>query len=335
MTDVEVTIAICSHNRTEGLRECLDSLIKQETIGLFRFEIVVVHTGSPGTSEVIEEFSRASDIPVRGILQKQGGAVVARNRGIDEARGEWIALFDDDQVAEPQWIRELWLVARDKDSKSVGGLLHLRLPEGCTLNLTKRCRRMLGETVMWDSVQPYTRQEGPGSGNQMIHRSVFKQVGMYDLSFALRGYDTDMYRRIRMAGIESWFAPKAVGYHVIPADRLEDDFFKETSLHNGWSFARRDRLEKGIVFISLTAAMRTIQAIVINVPRLCWQIGTGSQEQILEGRIRLWRAEGYLRSTLYNIAPGLFRRSSFFKQYEFRAEKRFPPTKIGTDIAAI
>ncbi len=331
MSKVEVTIAICSHNRTEGLRDCLESLIRQEANGLFRFEIIVIHTGSRGTPEVIDEMSRNANCDVRGILQEHGGAVTARNRCITESRGEWIALFDDDQIAEPQWIRELWIVARDKNVKSVGGKLHLKLPDGCDRILTKRCRRMLGETVMWDSVQPYTRQEGPGSGNQMIHRDVFAKVGLYDQSFTLRGYDTDMYRRIREAGFVSWFSPKAIGYHVIPAERLHDDFFKETSLHNGWSFARRDLLEKGTVFASCTAIMRAAQALTVNTVRLWWTQCTGDREQILDGRIRLWRAEGYVRSVLYRLLPQVFPQTSFFKSYEFRAEKRFPPTNKKLD----
>lgn len=328
MSKVDVTIAICSHNRTDGLKVCLESLIKQETNGLFNYEIVIAHTGSQGTAEVIEEMAARSPVPVRGIHRPHAGAVVARNCGVTEAKGEWIALFDDDQIAEPQWLRELWLVARDNNVKSVGGLLHLMLPADCTRNMTYRCRRMLGETVQWQSAQPYTRQEGPGSGNQMIHRDVFDKVGFYDESFTLRGYDTDMYRRIREAGFESWFAPKAVGYHVIPASRLQDPFFKETSLHNGWSFARRDYLERGAVLTCTTAALRAAQAILINAPRLAIDKCLGDQEKILDGRIRLWRAEGYVRSVLYALAPGLFKQTKFFGTYEFRAEKRFPRTKL-------
>lgn len=333
MADVDVTVAICTHNRTEGLRECLESLIRLDTQGMFRFEIVVIHTATPGTPEAIEEFAAKSDVPVRGFHQTHGGAVVARNRGLQEAKGEWIALFDDDQVAEPQWLLAMLKVAKEKDAKSVGGLLHLRLPEGCDRKFTERCRRMLGETVQWDTVQKYTRQEGPGSGNQMIHRSVFDKVGLYDESFTLRGYDTDMYRRIREAGYESWFAPDAVGYHVIPAERLTDAFFKETSLHNGWSFGRRDFLEKGGLFASRVAVLRSIQACCFNSIRLAFARVFGDQEQILEGRIRLWRAEGYVRSTLYNLLPNVFTQPKFFKQYEFRAEKRFPKKDLNKTVA--
>ena len=330
MSKVDISIAICSHNRPEGLRDCLESLILQDTGNLFRYEIVVVHTNSPGTVQVIEQIAAKSTVTVRGILQQHQGTVVARNRGIKESHGDWIAMFDDDQVAEPQWLRELWLVAKEHRSKSVGGLLHLRLPPGCDRRLSQRCRRMLGETVMWETAKPYTRQEGPGTGNQMIHRSVIEQVGDFDQSFVLRGHDTDLYRRIRTAGFESWFSPKAVGYHVIPQYRLEDSFFKETSLHNGWSFARRDGLERGWIVALGLALLRSIQCIAVNVPRLALAKISRDAEKVLDAKIRIWRAEGYVRSVLYFIAPFLFVQKSFFRKYEFRGERHFPPSSAAT-----
>jgi glycosyltransferase involved in cell wall biosynthesis len=324
MDNVDVSIAICSHNRPDGLRDCLRSLINQDTGGKFTYEIVVVHTASPGTAEVIEEARQAARVPVRGIHQPHRGAVVARNRSLAESRGEWIALFDDDQTAEPYWLKELWILAHEKNVLSVGGALDLRLPEGCDRRFPPVCRRMLGETVAWDTPRPYTRREGPGCGNQMLHRSVFEAVGVFDDSFSLRGHDTDLYRRIRMAGIESWFTPKALGHHVIPPRRLEDAFFQETSLHTGWSFARRDQLECGAGFALGMAAARVGQALLVNAPRLAAALLGGDHEKILAARIRLWRAEGYVRSTLYMLAPRCFQQRRFFARFEFRADKRLP-----------
>lgn len=323
----DVSIVLCTHNRPDLLREALASLVAQETHGKFTFEIVVIHTNSPGTLEVVEELSREAGFPVRPVFQSHRGQVVARNRGLAEARGEWIANFDDDQVASPCWLRELWETAHEKRCRSVGGALRLRLPAGCQRRFTPLVERVLGATVNWDTVRPYTRREGPGSGNQMIHRSVFEELGTYDPSFTLRGYDTDMYRRMRMAGVESWFNPRASGEHVIPAERLNDSFFRETSLHNGWSFARRDRLERGRLANLVLAAARLAQALLVGLPRLAWTRWGGDPERLLDARIRLWRAQGYLRSTLYWLAPRWFPQEQFFARHEFRAEKRFPPAK--------
>lgn len=323
MANIDVSIVMCTHNRAAMLRDALDSLMGQQTDGRFTYEIVLVHTASPdGTLSVIDQARQRSHVPIVDVHEPRPGQVVARNVGLETARGKWIAHFDDDQVAEPDWLKELLALARDKNVKSVGGALYLRLPDGCRRKLRPDCRRALGESVDWTTARAYTRNEGPGTGNQMVHRSVFEVVGKYDESFSLRGYDTDMYRRIREAGFDSWFAPRAIAYHVTPAERLDEEYFRETSLHNGWLFARRDRVEWGAAATVALMCARFAKMALIGVPRLAWARLTGDREQMLEGRVRLWRAEGYTRNVLYESQPRLFRQQAFFSRYEFRAEKR-------------
>ena len=321
MKSIDVSIVICSYKRPDMLRDALDSLIVQQTDGRFSYEIVVVINDLPdGTQAVIDEANRSAQVPVRSVLEPRRGQVPARNRGIAEARGEWIANFDDDQIAEPTWLKELLAIAQQTGARSVGGALDLLLPEDCDLELTQFCRRMLGASVDWDTPRPYTRREGPGTGNLMLHRSIFEKVGVYDESFTLRGYDTDLYRRIREAGLESWFTPKALAHHVTPASRLTDKYFRETFLHNGWSFARRDQAERSLPRVLMTLTARLGQAVCINLPRRAWAWLRRDRAKSLEARCRLWRAEGYTRCVLYSLAPKVFSQRGFFSRFEFRAE---------------
>jgi len=322
-TNIDISVVMCTYNRPDMLRDALESLAGQETDGLFTYEIVVVYGGKEEMSlPVIEQIAAATDVPVRGIHEPRRGQVIARNRALDEARGAWLAHFDDDQIADCRWLVELLTTAREKNARVVGGALFLKLPEGCQRELTGQCRRMLGESVNWDEVQEYSRKEGPGTGNVMFHSSVFDEVGRFDESFQLRGYDTDLYRRVRDADIDAWFTPRAIAYHVTPSSRLEDDYFRETSLHNGWSFARRDALEWGRLGALGVLIARVGQATVFHLPRLAMAHLSGSRERILTARIRLWRVEGYARCVLYSLAPKLFSQRGFFSRFEFRAEQR-------------
>jgi glycosyltransferase involved in cell wall biosynthesis len=322
MSEVDVSIVVCTHNRAAMLREALDSLVRQETDGQFRYEVVVVHTASSdGTLGVIDEISAKAAVLVRAVHQPHQGQVVARNRGIREARGEWIANFDDDQTAEPTWLKELLALAHEKNCRSLGGAMRLRLPKGHERPLSYSCQRTLGASVNWTVPTLYTRKDGPGSGNQLLHRSVYDEVGMYDEAYTLRGYDTDHYRRIREAGIESWFAPRAVAYHIIPESRMTDEYFRETSLHNGWAFARRDQQERGTLSMLATMVARILHAAGFTVPNLIKSHCLRREDGILDGRTRLWKLEGYIRSALYAAAPKLFQQRGFFSRFEFRAER--------------
>jgi len=97
-----VSVVIPTFNRGPRIQATLDSVIAQTLAPL---EIVVVDDGSTdGTSDWIEEhFGDA----VRVVRQKNGGVARARNRGWREAKGEWIAFLDHDDLFHPDKLATL------------------------------------------------------------------------------------------------------------------------------------------------------------------------------------------------------------------------------------
>lgn len=94
MSDPLVTVVIPVYNHEAYVLETLDSVFSQT----FRnFEVIVVNDGSPDhTKERVHPLAEAGRI--RYIEQPNSGAAAARNRGIAEARGEFVAILDDDDV---------------------------------------------------------------------------------------------------------------------------------------------------------------------------------------------------------------------------------------------
>jgi glycosyltransferase involved in cell wall biosynthesis len=91
-----VSVIIPTYNRPALLRETLKSVSKQTFAD---FEIIVVDDGStvPGVEDVCAEF-----LECRYFRQENMGRSSARNRGIEEARGELIAFVDDDDLWKPE-----------------------------------------------------------------------------------------------------------------------------------------------------------------------------------------------------------------------------------------
>ena len=97
-----VSIVVCTHNRAEMLRGALESLSRIDIGADFSCELVVIdNNSSDATPQVFDEVATQFSYPVRRIFESQPGVVYARNRGVAEAQGEWIAFFDDDQLADP------------------------------------------------------------------------------------------------------------------------------------------------------------------------------------------------------------------------------------------
>ena len=190
-----------------------------------------------------------------------------RNRGVREAAGQWIAFFDDDQLADPQWLLKLFSYARDFNVRGVGGPVRLALPEDCTRQLHPFACMLLGESRHGDQPFAYSPKVSPGTGNLMLHRSVFEQVGMFNETFAVRHEDTDLFCRMWLAGIEAWYVPDALVHHVTPPERLQECYLARLSTSMGSSVATRERGTHGLAMF----AMRYAAKVLLMTPFLAMQ----------------------------------------------------------------
>ena len=98
-----VSIIIPVYNSERFLKECFDSILAQT---YDNYEIIVVDDGSVDTSIQIEEEYSKKVAGFRIIKQANSGQGVARNRGLDIARGEYIAFIDSDDAMKPDFLKE-------------------------------------------------------------------------------------------------------------------------------------------------------------------------------------------------------------------------------------
>jgi len=102
MAIVEVSVIVCTYNRADLLKGCLESLV-QQTLPKEQFEILVIDNASTdSTRELVESFLNIENI--RYIFEDAPGLSHARNRGMREARGEYLAYIDDDARAAADWL---------------------------------------------------------------------------------------------------------------------------------------------------------------------------------------------------------------------------------------
>ena len=102
---VKVSVIVPVYNVEKYLRECLDSLVNQT---LKDIEIICVNDGSSDNSlQILQEYSyNYPNIIV--INQKNQGAGLARNVGINQAQGDYIGFVDPDDWIEPDMFSILY-----------------------------------------------------------------------------------------------------------------------------------------------------------------------------------------------------------------------------------
>ena len=95
------------------LRRCMDSVLAQT---YEKMEIILVDDGSDDGCPVICDEYAEKDSRVRVIHQKNAGLSGARNTGIDEAKGEYLAFVDSDDYLSPEFLERLYMACIETDS---------------------------------------------------------------------------------------------------------------------------------------------------------------------------------------------------------------------------
>lgn len=110
---IKVSIIVPVYNVEKYLEKCLDSLINQT---LKDIEIICVNDGSTDTSQKILEKYSKKDNRITIINQENAGLSVARNSGIDIAKGEYIGFVDSDDWVDLNFYEKLYNSAIENDA---------------------------------------------------------------------------------------------------------------------------------------------------------------------------------------------------------------------------
>lgn len=191
---MNVSVIIPTFKRPRQLLECLEALSVQQLNE--PWEVIVV---DDGTSEPVHP--RVERLIAsrhwRLIRQDNAGPASARNRGVSEARGDFIAFTDDDCKPEPEWLQRLLRAARQSPAALVGG---------STVNGLKSDFFASVSQLIVDFVYRYFNADPSdafflASNNILCRREQFMALGGFDASFSRAGAeDRDFCDRWRMRG---------------------------------------------------------------------------------------------------------------------------------------
>ena len=111
-----ISIIIPAYNLQNYIGRCIDSVLAQS----FKdFEAIIINDGSgDATGEICDSYRR-KDNRIKLINQKNKGLGCARNKGLDNAKGELIAFVDGDDVLHPQYLEILYSLAIESDADIV------------------------------------------------------------------------------------------------------------------------------------------------------------------------------------------------------------------------
>lgn len=305
-----ITIAIATFNRGETLRRAISSLRNLKTDDAFQYEILVVDNGSTdNTAQVVEELQRETAKTIRRVFEPQAGLPFARNRLVKEALGQWIAFFDDDQLAEHDWLWILFNEASRRGLSCTGGSRDLVIETPVQPQLNQYCRYLLGEIDTRQEIH-YHLKFLPCTGNVLLSKSVFERIGVFNDTVIDGGEDTEFFNRMLDAGIEGVYIPSANVKHLIPPSRLEAHYLTWIAFRYGLHFARRDVVRKGRLAATTLAILRGIHYSLVTLPRMVWGRICGRAQDVVAMQCKANVANGYIQYLIYgNQSPALLQKT--------------------------
>jgi glycosyltransferase involved in cell wall biosynthesis len=174
-----ISVIIPTYNRAETLPRALDSVLSQT---LQADEILVIDDGS---TDETHSLVTACYPQCRYLSQPNQGVSSARNLGISQASGDWIALLDSDDAWLPDKLQRQATALKQKSGYRLCHTEEIWIRNGIRVNAmkkhTKQGGRIFRHCLPLCVISP---------SSALLHRSLFEEVGLFDTSLpACEDYD--------------------------------------------------------------------------------------------------------------------------------------------------
>jgi glycosyltransferase involved in cell wall biosynthesis len=285
LTNLDLTVAICTLNRAELLRQTLATFEELTVPSGLRWEILIVDNGSTdATASVVQSFS--GRLPVRLEHEPRRGQSVARNRVSASALGRIVLWTDDDVRADPRLITATLDAFTRFGADVVFGRSY---PIWSSSQPPWYGPRFAGQFAILDyGDQPFVvsdRDQQFYGLNVAFTRQALDTLGLvredmgYVGSSGGGGEDTEYFERALNAG----HAPDSIVGHVIPAERATMARQRQFA----WSGARSNYRLVREQFGTLPA--------LLGVPRFMFRLAASDFAAYLKGKLRRDHSEAFYR----------------------------------------
>lgn len=247
---VDITVIVCTYNRSRSLAESLESIAASKVSAEVQWEVLVVDNNSmDDTQEVVQSFCQRSAPRFRYVFESRQGLSFARNTGVREALGSILAFTDDDVIVDSMWLQNLVSPLKSGDYAGAGGrVLAANSFDRPGWLALQGPYNMGGMLALFDCGDGAGRTNKPPFGANMSYRKeMFQKHGLFRTDLGRRpasllsNEDTEFGRRLIAKGERLLYEPSAVVYHPVPEYRVKKSYF----LRFWFNLGRSDVRESG------------------------------------------------------------------------------------------
>jgi len=195
-----VSVVVPVRNGERTIRDCVTALMALDYPSDRREVIVVDNASTDRTGSIL------ASLPVTTVHEPVVGRSHARNRGIEESRGEIVAFIDADCMADRHWLRELVAAFEREPVSAVAGEILADQPTTTAQIFMSR------KEPRWQSVVLQLPEPFAITANVAFRRDVLRYVGRFDPAF-VTAEDVDLGWRFFAAGFQMSYCATATVSH--------------------------------------------------------------------------------------------------------------------------
>ena len=295
-----ITIAICTYNRADYLRDTLADL-RNQTVLDDRTEIIVINNNSDDhTNKVCDDFDKRNpNIQFRAIKEGNQGLSYARNRAVEESDGDAILYIDDDVILPDNFVETLHQYSATQNTvKASGGKIHVSFDGDDPDWIPKQLMPMFGHHDLGKKDCRYPASNFPRGGNMFIRKEVFQKYGLFDTSLGrigkslLGSEEKAFFDRLKQNGEELMYWGDLKLWHRIGDERLSEEYLKKQSIGIGAS--ERLRVKSSVIRTSgklMSELVKMGGSLVLSSLQL---LNGNNKAALFLLKFRIWVLSGFL-----------------------------------------
>jgi glycosyltransferase involved in cell wall biosynthesis len=274
-----ISVVICTHNRAD-LAQCAIASVLAQDFSRNEYELLIVDNASKDhTREMALEFCDKNS-NVRYIFEGNLGLSNARNRGWQDAQGEYVAYIDDDCIVPTFWLSVAFKVIEQEHPVAFGG------PSYAFYNVQKPTwfKDEYGSHVMGKEPRPLKAEEYLDGLNMFLRVDNLKNLGGFDEELGMKGKkigygeDTKLFDLLRHEKSDNLlYVPDLFLFHLVRPEKLGLWTNMRMNYFSGYYSAKICKQPKSVnlvnivgVFINLIRIIKSVTWDLIRRDRLLY-----------------------------------------------------------------
>ncbi len=304
---LKISIIICTYNRDRYLFDTLRHIAEND-FPTTSYEIVLIDNNSTDTTpSVCQRFARTfPQVCFRYFSEPAQGLSFARNRGMREARGEWLVFLDDDAFVNPDYLHHLACRLADyPDAVAFGGKITPLYESGKEpIWMSRWSYSWVSALDMGKDVRLFTADKFPIGANMGFRKECTARYGYFNTELGrnknnlMAGEEKDYFNRLKSKQEKIYYFPDIEVEHVIPEKRTTDTFIKQLALGIGKSERIRTLAISKYAFFKriLTEGVKWGASLLLYIGYCCRTTPQKGSKLLL---FRLYVSRGLLQKTNY------------------------------------